>query len=510
MYKSIQTTFVGDGGYDNLMKSVKEGNAPFKYVDCLYIAFAELKPDSTPPQICYQSGYIPKVKEIIGTAVHQNPDLTILAQVNWAGSLAPLDTKEKIREFAESIPPFFAEFSREGYKLDGIDFDWERVPFTKELASYLFMQVKEQIGGDMFLSISPDTMDALDPSVVNKYVDFVNVQSYQRLFYIDDFINLGIKKDIIHVGICSENDDPNGFYPSGSGISDYCNKCIDAGVAGLYAWRIDNDDTDHEKNVPRYTITKQMWQFTRGTTASEIGGNVFDDTEIARDARGNPVRVVSPITEMLVRHGDVLNAVQTTNNGLILPQHGGYSGAEEHIRLENDDKIIEISGYTGTWYGWNCVLQLTVRTKKGQQYGPYGSMANSSDQKPFSIKAPTGQSIVTFKGTLVNVPLNDAPDTAVIASLDASFAEDTTMNITIDFTDSGLTIRNTGSRTASIPLDSGNSAFAFSNNTTVVPPEGKYWHVNMNAAEGGVTLGGDHGPVNMPAGSSVEFYSDNL
>ena len=83
------------------------------------------------------------------------------------------------------------------------------------------------------------------------------------------------------------------------------------------------------------------------------------------------------------------------------------------------------------------------------------------------------------------------------------------MNITIDFTDSGLTIKNTGSQAESIPLG-GSNKFEFSNGATVVPPDGKYWHVNMNTAKGGVTLGGTHGPVNMPADSSVEFYIDNL
>jgi hypothetical protein len=85
--------------------------------------------------------------------------------------------------------------------------------------------------------------------------------------------------------------------------------------------------------------------------------------------------------------------------------------------------------------------------------------------------------------------------------------EDKNMNITTDFTDSGLTIKNTGSNEVSIPLG-GSNTFEFSNGATIAPPSGKYWHVNMNTAKGGVTLGGTHGPVNMPAGSSVEFYID--
>ena len=83
------------------------------------------------------------------------------------------------------------------------------------------------------------------------------------------------------------------------------------------------------------------------------------------------------------------------------------------------------------------------------------------------------------------------------------------MNVQIDFTDDGLVIRNTGLEPMTIPLGPANT-FLFSTGTTIDPPEGKYWHVNMNTAEGGVTLGGTHGPVHMPANSSVSFYVDNL
>jgi len=42
------------------------------------------------------------------------------------------------------------------------------------------------------------------------------------------------------------------------------------------------------------------------------------------------------------------------------------------------------------------------------------------------------------------------------------------------------------------------------------PPEGKYWHVDMNTQQGGVHLGGEHGPVTMPHESSVEWYLSNI
>lgn len=81
------------------------------------------------------------------------------------------------------------------------------------------------------------------------------------------------------------------------------------------------------------------------------------------------------------------------------------------------------------------------------------------------------------------------------------------MDITINFNGSGLTIRNTSSNAITIPLGPGNS-FNFPNGASVVPPYGKYWHIDMTTAQGGVSLGGTHGPVNMPGGSSVVFYID--
>ena len=81
------------------------------------------------------------------------------------------------------------------------------------------------------------------------------------------------------------------------------------------------------------------------------------------------------------------------------------------------------------------------------------------------------------------------------------------MGISVQFTAKGLVLSNPGSSAVSVELAPGNAMRA-ANGGVVNPPEGKYWHVNMNTAKGGVTLGGTYGPVNMPGGSSVEFYID--
>ena len=86
------------------------------------------------------------------------------------------------------------------------------------------------------------------------------------------------------------------------------------------------------------------------------------------------------------------------------------------------DPIVTISGYTGSWYGWQCVLQLTLTGKSGATYGPFGTMAGSTTQTPFKQSAPAGQSVVAFSGSTVTVPLANGSQTAIIASLNAVFA----------------------------------------------------------------------------------------
>ncbi|WP_028445918.1 glycosyl hydrolase family 18 protein [Chitinimonas koreensis] len=410
MYRSIQTVFVGDGNYQNLMNSIAAGNRPFKYVDYLYIGFAQLQPGSNPPALYFDQDA--RVRAVVAEARAENPELVLFAQTGWVGGFSSLDTDEKIAAFAQTIPAFL-----DRYGLDGLDFDWEQVPFEEGTASYLFTQVKQAIGNARYLSISPDTTEALDAQVVNRYVDIVNVQSYQRLNYIDRFIGLGIEPGKIHVGICSENDSTSGFFPPECGIAAYIAKCVEVGAGGLYAWRIDNDDTDHQTNLPRYTITRQMWQFTRGTLAQEVGGAGFDDSLMKRDRQGNALPVTAPIATLTVRHGDVLDAIQAGDGDGQLPQHGGYSGTAEPIALNAGDSIVEVFGYTGAWFGRNCVVQLSLRTARGQLLGPYGSMANTTDRQPFSYQAPAGKAFVGFKGTLVDVPLAGAPATTVVAQL---------------------------------------------------------------------------------------------
>jgi hypothetical protein len=271
--KIFQSIFVGDGNWQNMWNTIQKGKQPFKYIDCLEIAFADINTDNPDNAFLYYSDAVSeKVTKTVAEAKKENPNIQIIAQMNWAEYLEPLvddSTKSKARldTFAKAIPGFLKE-----YDLTGVDFDWENIPrkMNTANATYLFTQTKTYLkkNGISFMSITPDgykpTGQSLDIKVINDLFDAVIVQSYNRVSYIDNYIEADIKPEILYCGICSENDNLNNFYPPNSDITPYIEKVKQYSLPGLYAWRIDNDDTDHTLNVPQYTITSKMWQYSRG------------------------------------------------------------------------------------------------------------------------------------------------------------------------------------------------------------------------------------------------------
>ncbi|MDX6269688.1 MAG: hypothetical protein QOD28_911 [Acidobacteriota bacterium] len=269
----FQSTYLGnpdDHDWDNMWKTIEAGKQPFKYMDRLEIAFADIHaedPDNA--YLSYTGEYSEKARKTIAEAKKENPSIEIIAQMGWASGLAPLvedqaKAEARLNTFAQSIPQFLGE-----YNLHGVDFDWESVPtkMTTANASLLFTLTRRYCTGYGFnlMTITPDgeqpTGQSLDIKVVNELFDAVIVQSYQRLYYIDNYINAGIKPSILFCGIAAE--DP--FYPPNGDISAYIRKVEQYRLPGLYNWRVDNDDTDLDRNVPRYTITSNMWKYSRGT-----------------------------------------------------------------------------------------------------------------------------------------------------------------------------------------------------------------------------------------------------
>jgi hypothetical protein len=97
-------------------------------------------------------------------------------------------------------------------------------------------------------------------------------------------------------------------------------------------------------------------------------------------------------------------------------------GNKPSCRLRRANPVVKVVGYTGIWFGWDVVLQVTIFTVDGTPHGPYGTMANSSSSKQFTLQAPAGQSIVAFSGSTIKVPEATGGESCVIQNLDAVYA----------------------------------------------------------------------------------------
>jgi Glycosyl hydrolases family 18 len=219
--KIFQSTYLGkdndpngpDGGWERMWRTIQNGKCPFKYVDRIAIAFARISatnPDNA--SLIYEGSTSEKAIKTIAEARKQNPDIELIAQMDWASNLEPLveDPKKagsRLDTFAKSIPVFLKK-----YNLDGIDFDWEGVPpkMTTENATFLFTQTRKHLGDNQIpiMTITPDTPGALDLKLVDKLFDAVIIQSYERVDWIEEYLK-DIKPSILFCGICSEHPDPN-------------------------------------------------------------------------------------------------------------------------------------------------------------------------------------------------------------------------------------------------------------------------------------------------------------
>lgn len=132
---------------------------------------------------------------------------------------------------------------------------------------------------------------------------------------------------------------------------------------------------------------------------------------------GNP-----SISQLVIQSGNVFDGFQATNGSYGLPAHGGgpSSPPAQTINVPANDPITTITGFTGNWHGWNCVVQVTIKTQSGKSLGTFGTMSGAINTQAFTLNQP-GQSIVALNGTTMQVPLGGGNSTTVINSLSASY-----------------------------------------------------------------------------------------
>ena len=370
---------------------------------------------------------------VLRDARQVNPNIKFLATMVYSGdnTLAAIfsgggNPQTQATAFANNLVAYLQSTG-----MNGLDVDWEPPVsdlMTKTQFQILFSTIRQVFDKQpvkYYLSFTPAwPTDSTDYPTVNSAFDFVSPQFYDGT-PLSSFLNAGISPTKIGYGAQFE---PGNAAPNASAqqvwnaVSEgFSYKNTQYGYQDIFMWRFYSGNFQFEQ--AQFMILYQL--------GNPPTGNTFNDTAII-GAAGNP-----NITQMTIRSGDVLDAIQAVNTGngpyntgtqgtgtgiFTLLQHGGNGGGSKTITIPLTDPIVSISGYTGTWYGWQCVLQLTLKGKSGATYGPFGTMSGSTSKTPFTQSAPTGQSIVAFSGSTVTVPLAGGGQTAIIASLNAVFA----------------------------------------------------------------------------------------
>lgn len=370
---------------------------------------------------------------VLRDARQVHPEIKFLATMVYGGdnTLASVfsgggDPQTQATNFANNLVAYLKKTG-----MNGLDVDWEGDVSTRMTQSQfriLFSTIREvfdQQPVKYYLSFTPAwPTPSIDYPTVNSAFDFVSPQFYDGT-PLSRFLGAGISPSKIGYGAQFE---PGNAAPNASAQQVWDTVCGGFQHDGtpypyqdIFMWRLNSGNFQFEQ--AQLMILAQL--------AHPPTGRSFDDAPIV-GAAGDP-----PITQMTVRSGDVLNAIQAVNTGtgpyntgtqgtgtgvFTLLQHGGDSGVAHEIHLSADDPIVSMSGYTGVWYGWDCVLQLTFTTKSGATHGPFGSMAGATSENEFTQSAPSGQSIVAFRGSTITVPLADGSRTDIIASLEAVFA----------------------------------------------------------------------------------------
>jgi len=373
------------------------------------------------------------LNSVLHDARQVNPNVKFLATMVYSGNntLAKIfsgggNPQTQASAFANNLVTYLKNNG-----MNGLDVDWEP-PLSGQMTRSQFKtlfstirQVFDQQPVKYYLSLTPAwPTDTLDYPTVNSAFDFVSPQFYDGTS-LSSFLGAGISPTKIGYGAQFE---PGNAAPNASAQQVW--NTVSEGFPyndtqytyqDIFVWRLNSGNFQFEQ-------AQCMILYQLGNPPTS---NAFDDTPII-GAAGNP-----NITQMTIRSGDVLNAIQAVNTGtgtyntgtqntgtgiFTLLQHGGNSGGNQTVNIPLNDPIVSISGYTGLWYGWQCVLQLTLTGKSGATYGPFGTMAGSTTQTRFTQSAQPGQSVVAFSGSTVTVPLADGSQTAIIASLNAVFA----------------------------------------------------------------------------------------
>jgi len=418
------------------------------------VSEAQKKWNDPPP---YPDGYIIEDQDwlpnVTSAAKAGNATIKLLVLLNYGtpkplsiifnGSTDTATMKMDAKMFAKNVVSYLKH-----YGLDGVDIDWEpNLSNTTSAEQFviIFEAMRAEFGtrgntASHYLALSPAPNTNLLPvstatgetynpgEAINTCFDLVTLQNYYAgdyptypMQFTDAPPNgVGINTDLIAFGVKFEShnsQDPSPFQNAQSAYNSYhagINNNSSTPYIGTTTWRMNSGNYEFEQ-------AQQMMLYRMINPSS-----TFSDIDIVSIA-GKP-----PVSQLNIRHGDVVDAVEAINtgsftmNGITVPltyslPHGGLGGEVTAIDIAHDP-VIEISGFTGYWYGNPCVLQITIKQQSGKTHSfPSRISSTATDQQPFSFSAPAGSTSFAFSGVKSQVATAQGGTATIIKSLTVDY-----------------------------------------------------------------------------------------
>ena len=161
-------------------------------------------------------------------------------------------------------------------------------------------------------------------------------------------------------------------------------RCLDVYGGGLAAGTSLIQWACHTGSNQRFTAGSMQRSGLHGGN----GGSGFVDT----------VNPGQRLTSVVVRAGDVIDAIQGVTTVGALPRRGGTGGGQYTVSLAAGEHLVGVDGVEGTWNGLRVVGRLTFVTNTGRRIGPFGTLTSTTNQIGFTLRAPAGQQVVGFQG----------------------------------------------------------------------------------------------------------------
>jgi hypothetical protein len=221
--------------------------APFRKLNRLYIAFAWIKEGEL---VYFNEQYDPSlIGQLVNRCRKVNPQATILISSGYdeTGSMYTGAAKDP-QKFALSVVKFI-----EQNNLDGYDMDWENGIDPDAMVELLKAVHDAFLNKGFILTLavwpSPTIYEHTVP-LIAEYVDQINIMSYGIDESLEEdankYYSAGFPYSKMIGGIETEIDYPMGYAPDtvdtlNGTIKDKCDFALKNGLAGMMAWRLDND-----------------------------------------------------------------------------------------------------------------------------------------------------------------------------------------------------------------------------------------------------------------------------